>query len=72
MTYRKSLLFSADKGLLDISNHEGGVTMADSAVEPQSQEQKSLELLKKEAERLREELKKERERHTDTTSELFK
>ena len=46
--------------------------MAASAVEPQSQERKSLELLKKEAERLREELKKERERHTDTTSELLK
>ena len=67
MTYRKSFLFSADNGLMDDSSHKGGATMAASAVEP---EQKSLELLKKEAESLREELKKERQRHADTTCEL--
>lgn len=70
MTYRKSFLYSADNGLLEKHNNEGGATMASSGVESQSQERKSLELLKKEAESLREELKKERQRHADTTCEL--
>ena len=71
MTYRQSFLYSADDGLFDTASEEGGSTMAaSSALETQPQDQNSLDLLKKEAERLREELKKEKQRHADTTCEL--